>query len=103
MASGRIIQFNRSRGYGFIEQDNGGEDVFIHSAELGDLSAARLGTRLEFMVMRNERGLKACNVRVLNTGVPQPAPTATHAYAPVPPAPVAPDDDGLVDVVPSGE
>jgi cold shock CspA family protein len=107
MASGRIIQFNQARGYGFIEQDNGGDDVFIHLAELGDASAARLGTRLEFNVLRNDRGLKACDVKVVNGAAATSGPRAATAFAPTPtppmPTPPALDDDSLVDVLSSGE
>src|SRR5215510_4451787 len=99
MPLGRIIQFNQARGYGFIEQDSGGEDVFIHSADLGDPSAARLGTRLEFTVLRNERGPKACNVRVLNGGAAQ----ATATSQPEAPMVGAGDDDSLLDVLSSAE
>jgi cold shock CspA family protein len=80
MASGTIIQFNSSRGYGFIEPDDGGEDVFIHSEELREHPlAARPGTRVLFNVLRGQRGLKASDVTVLGVGSDRSpaAPSAT--------------------------
>jgi CspA family cold shock protein len=67
LATGHIIQFNASKGYGFIEQDGGGEDVFIHVNELGDCgTSVRLGTRVEFNVLESVRGLKACDITIVD-------------------------------------
>jgi cold shock protein len=68
MAQGTIIQFNVDRGYGFIEQDTGGDDVFVHFADLPDpATSARRGTRVEYNVLRNDRGLKACDITVIGS------------------------------------
>lgn len=90
MISGRIIQFDRTRGYGFITPDTGGDDVFVHESELdgydGKLST---GMRVEFDVIDGGRGPKAYAVRVLSdTGVTPPA-TATR-----PATREGSDDDG---------
>ena len=67
MASGTIIQFNPAKGYGFIEQDDGGEDVFVHSEELRDSGlTAPVGARVSFNILQGMRGLKACDIEVLD-------------------------------------
>ena len=64
--TGRIIQFNQTRGYGFIAPDGGGEDVFIHSEELkGQARGVHAGTRVQFEVVDGARGQKAYDVTVL--------------------------------------
>jgi CspA family cold shock protein len=64
--TGRIIQFNQIRGYGFIAPDGGGEDVFIHSEELkGHARGVQAGTRVQFDVVDGARGQKAYDVTVL--------------------------------------
>ena len=55
------------KGAGFIEQDSGGEDVFVHATELGDHGMpVRLGTWLEFNVLQSANGLKACDVTIVD-------------------------------------
>ena len=55
--------FNESKGYGFIEQDEG-EDVFVHySAILGDgFKTLNEGDTVEFEVAQGPKGLQAANV-----------------------------------------
>jgi CspA family cold shock protein len=90
-AVGKVVKYDRSRGYGFIEPDDGSEDVFLHVRDLNDAEeAALLGSRVTYSVVLGERGMRAADVRVL--GRPEvPAAVAERA------APTG-DDDG-VDVV----
>ncbi len=92
MASGTIIQFNAAKGYGFIEPDNGGEDVFVHLNDLNDDPVlARPGTRLEFNVLRSGRGLKASDITILGPVSKMPVAAAPVASTTT--------EDSLVDVL----
>lgn len=91
MATGRILQFDHERGYGFIAADDGGEDVFLHTSVV-DSDAYELapGARLEFKVMAGDRGRKAFAAHLIPdepgaAGKPVPAPPR-QAPAPVPAA-----------------
>ncbi len=64
MARGRIKWFNDSKGYGFIEQPDGGEDVFVHFSAINMEGFKTLaeGQEVEFEVRQTEKGLQAANV-----------------------------------------
>jgi cold shock protein len=62
--SGRIIRFDKVRGYGFVTPDGGGEDVFLHANDLEmEKSLARPGVRVSFDVEEGARGQFATSVR----------------------------------------
>lgn len=64
MATGKVLQFDTSRGYGFVAADDGGEDIFLHASVFnGDPNELTPGTPLEFEVMAGDRGRKAFAVR----------------------------------------
>ena len=65
MASGTVKWFNDAKGFGFITQDSGGEDVFCHySAIQGDgFRSVAEGQKVEFDVVKGPKGLQAANVR----------------------------------------
>jgi cold shock CspA family protein len=107
VASGQIIRFSASKGYGFIEQA-GGEDVFVHAEELGGYATSvRPGTWVEFNILESSRGLKACDVTVIDqTREPVQPPAASISGDRLPPTPSAnqeADDDYLSEAIPRAE
>ncbi len=60
---GKVKWFNNSKGYGFIERENG-EDVFVHYSALQGEGFKSLdeGQEVEFEVSQGSKGLQATNV-----------------------------------------
>jgi len=65
MAKGRVKWFNEKKGFGFIEQEGGGPDVFVHFSALQGEGFKTLaeGQAVEFDVTQDAKGAKAQNVR----------------------------------------
>jgi len=65
--TGTVKWFNETKGFGFITQDNGGADVFVHFRAIATEGFATLaeGQKVEFVVEEGDKGLQAANVVVI--------------------------------------
>ncbi len=63
-AKGKVKWFNDAKGYGFIEQETGGEDVFVHfsAIQMDGFKTLAEGQEVEFEVETGQKGLHAANV-----------------------------------------
>jgi len=60
MAEGTVKWFNDSKGFGFIEQDNG-PDVFVHFSAIQS-EGFKSGDRVTFDVIQGDKGPQSANV-----------------------------------------
>ena len=65
--AGTVKFFNTKKGFGFVEPDDGGNDLFFHAtgirgAEMGKFHAVNDDTRVEFEIGDDSRGPRAIDV-----------------------------------------
>lgn len=66
MAQGTVKWFNSEKGYGFIQQDDGSSDVFVHYSQINGSGYRELqeGQRVTYTTQRGQKGLEAQDVTV---------------------------------------
>ncbi len=67
---GKVKFFNTQKGFGFIEPDNGGKDIFVHRnniPNLGPQQGLNEGENVEFDVEDTPKGPSAVDVKSLDS------------------------------------
>ena len=66
MATGTVKWFNGQKGFGFIQPDSGGKDVFVHisAVEKAGLSSLDEGAKVSYEIVANRGKESAENLRV---------------------------------------
>ncbi|MFL2591444.1 MAG: cold-shock protein [Flavobacteriaceae bacterium] len=61
---GKVKFFNSSKGYGFIVDEETGDDVFVHVTSLNGLKINE-GDKVEYVIEEGERGKTATNIQLV--------------------------------------
>ncbi|WP_369060456.1 cold-shock protein [Caulobacter sp. 73W] len=67
MATGTVKWFNTTKGYGFIQPENGGKDVFVHisAVERAGMSSLNDGQRVSYEEQEERGKVAAVNLQAL--------------------------------------
>jgi CspA family cold shock protein len=68
MANGKVKWFNTNKGFGFIQPEEGGADVFVHisALERAGLNDLKEGQRISYELATNKGKTSAANLKVLD-------------------------------------
>ncbi|MES2989817.1 MAG: cold shock domain-containing protein [Pseudomonadota bacterium] len=79
MATGTVKWFNDAKGFGFIEPEAGGEDIFAHfsAIQMEGFRTLKQGGRVRFEIVQGPKGQLAQNISPIETPEDPDAPPAT--------------------------
>jgi CspA family cold shock protein len=87
MHMGIVKWFNDAKGFGFIEPEGGGEDVFAHfsAIQMDGFRTLKQGGRVSYELIKGPKGDMAQNIRESGTGdhapsAPAGAEAESHAH-----------------------
>lgn len=82
MLYGSVKWFNDAKGFGFIEPEQGGPDVFAHfsAIEMDGFRSLKQGSRVSYELVQGPKGALAQHIRSLAAAGQQAAPAAAHAH-----------------------
>ncbi len=65
MANGLVKWFNDSKGFGFIEPEGGGEDIFVHfsAIQMNGFKTLAQGSRVSYELADGPKGKQALNIQ----------------------------------------
>ena len=84
MATGTVKWFNDAKGFGFIEPEAGGEDVFAHfsAIQMDGFRTLKQGGRVSFEVVQGPKGQLAQNIAAIDSTGAMPDPEPASAPGP---------------------
>jgi CspA family cold shock protein len=79
MATGTVKWFNDAKGFGFIEPEAGGEDIFAHfsAIQMDGFRTLKQGGRVRFEIVQGPKGQLAHNIAPIDA--PEEAPDGAQA------------------------
>jgi cold shock protein len=80
MLQGTVKWFNDAKGFGFIEPEGGGDDVFAHfsAVQMEGFRTLKQGSRVSYEVVQGPKGNLAQNIRPLPAADSEPGPASTQ-------------------------
>ena len=67
MAKGKVVWFSNAKGFGFLSNDDGGPEIFVHYSGIASdgYKTLKQDQPVEFEIVKGAKGPQAENVRVI--------------------------------------